>query len=65
MEQGGEASGTRHNNCIAAASQDKSQAQQALSPNQGQAEHSRSNRAPGKSGGNHCTQHSGYHSRQP
>jgi hypothetical protein len=27
--------------------------------------HGWSNRAPGKSGGNHCTQHSGYHSRQP
>jgi hypothetical protein len=33
--------------------------------NQGRAEHSRSNRAPGKSGGNHRTQHSGYHSWQP
>jgi hypothetical protein len=39
--------------------------QQASSPNQGQAEHSRSNRAPGKSGGNHRTQYSGHHSRQP
>jgi hypothetical protein len=65
MEPSGEASGAQHNNCIAVAGQDKSQAQQASSPNQGQAEHSRSNQAPGKCGGNHRTQHSGHHSRQP
>jgi hypothetical protein len=65
MEPDGEASGTRRNNYIVIAGHDKSQAQQASSPNQGQVEHSRSNRAPGKSGGNHRTQHSGHHSRQP
>jgi hypothetical protein len=65
MERDREASGTRRNNCIIVAGRDKSQVQQASSPNQGRAEHSRSNRAPGKSGGNHRTQHSGYHSRKP
>jgi hypothetical protein len=64
MEPYGEASGTRHNNRIAVAGQNKSQGQ-ASSPNHGPAEHSRSNRAPGKSGGNHRTQHSGHHNRQP
>jgi hypothetical protein len=39
MELGGEASGARHNNCITAVGQDKSQAHQASSPNQGPAEH--------------------------
>jgi hypothetical protein len=65
MEPDGEATGAQRNNCIVVAGQDKPQAQQVSSPNQGQAEHSRSNRAPGKSGGNHRTQHSGHHSRQP
>jgi hypothetical protein len=65
MEPDREASGTRCNNCIIVAGRDKSQAWQASSPNQGQAEHSRINRAPGRSGGNHHTQHSGHHSRQP
>jgi hypothetical protein len=64
MEPHGEASGTRHDNRIIMAGQNKSQGQ-ALSPNHGPAEHSRSNRAPGKSGGNHRTQHSGHHNRQP
>jgi hypothetical protein len=62
MEPHGEASGMRHDNCIIVAGQNKSQAQ-ASSPNHGPTEHSQSNRAPGKSGGNHRTQHSGYHSR--
>jgi hypothetical protein len=48
MESDREASGTPRNNCLVVAGRDKSQAQQASSPNQGQAEHSRSNRAPGK-----------------
>jgi hypothetical protein len=65
MEPNREASGTRHENCIVVAGQNKSQAQQASSPNHGPAEHSRSNRAPGKSGGNNRTHHSGHHSRQP
>jgi hypothetical protein len=65
MELDGEASGTRRDNCLVVAGQNKPQVQQASSPNQGRAEHSQSNRAPSKSGGNHCTQHSGYHSRQP
>jgi hypothetical protein len=65
MEPNGEAIGTRHENRIVMASQNKSQAQQASSPNHGQAEHNRSNRAPSKSGGNHRTQHSGHHNRQP
>jgi hypothetical protein len=64
MEPNEEASGTRHDNRIIVAGQNKSQAQ-ASSPNQGLAEHSRSNRAPGKSSGNHRTQHFGHHSRQP
>jgi hypothetical protein len=64
MEPNREASGTRHDNRVVVAGQNKSQAQ-ASSPNQDPAEHSRSNRAPGKSGGNHRTQHSGHHSRQP
>jgi hypothetical protein len=64
MEPDGEASGTWHNNRLIIGIQAKSQAQ-ASSPNQGRAEHSQSNRAPGKSGGNHRTQHSGHHSRQP
>jgi hypothetical protein len=55
MEPDGEASGTRCNNCLVVAGRNKSQAQQASSPNQGRAEHSRSNQAPGKSGGNHRT----------
>jgi hypothetical protein len=37
MELDGEVNGARHNNYIVAAGQDKSQAQQASSPNQGQA----------------------------
>jgi hypothetical protein len=65
MEPDGEASGTRRNHCLVVARQNKPQAQQASSPKQGRAEHSRSNRAASKSGGNHRTQHSGYHSRQP
>jgi hypothetical protein len=64
MEPCGEASGTQYENHIVVAGQDKSQGQ-ASSPNHGPAEHSRSNRAPGKSGGNHRTQHSGHHNRQP
>jgi hypothetical protein len=64
MESRGEASGTWYDNCIVVADQNKSQGQ-ASSPNHGPAEHSRSNRAPGKSGGNHRTQHSGHHNRQP
>jgi hypothetical protein len=64
MEPHGEASSTRHDNRIIVAGQNKSQGQ-ASSPNHGPAEHSRSNRAPGKSGGNHRTQHSGHHNRQP
>jgi hypothetical protein len=64
MELRGEASGSRHDNHIIVAGQNKSQGQ-ALSPNHGPAEHSRSNRAPGKSGGNHHTQHSGHHNRHP
>jgi hypothetical protein len=36
---------------------------EASSPNHGPAEHSRSNRVPRKSGGNHRTQHSGHHNR--
>jgi hypothetical protein len=64
MEPHREASGTRHDNRIVVAGQNKSQGQ-ASSRNHGPAEHSRSNRAPGKSGGNHRTQHSGHHSRQP
>jgi hypothetical protein len=54
MEPRGEASGTRYENRIVVTGQNKSQGQ-ALSPNHGPAEHSRSNRAPGKSGGNHRT----------
>jgi hypothetical protein len=54
MEPRGEASGTRYENRIVVASQNKSQGQ-ASSPNHGPAEHSRSNRAPSKSGGNHHT----------
>jgi hypothetical protein len=64
MELRGEASGTRHDNHIILAGQNKSQGQ-ASSPNHGPVEHSWSNRAPGKSGGNHRTQHSGHHNRQP
>jgi hypothetical protein len=64
MEPNGDASGTWHDNRIVVAGQNKSQAQ-ASSPNHGPVEHSRSNRAPGKSGGNHRTHHSGNHSRQP
>jgi hypothetical protein len=64
MEPHGEASGTRHNNCIIVAGQIKSQGE-ASSPNHGPVEHSRSNRAPGKSGGNHHTQHSAHQYRQP
>jgi hypothetical protein len=64
MEPHGEASGTRHDNRIVVAGQNKSQGQ-ASSPNHGTAEHSQINRAPGKSGGNHLTQHSGHHNRQP
>jgi hypothetical protein len=64
MEPRGEASGTRHDNRIVVAGQNKSQGQ-ASSPNHGSAEHSRSNRVPGKSGGNHRTQHSVHHNRQP
>jgi hypothetical protein len=64
MEPCGEASGTRYENRIVVAGQNKSQGQ-ASSPNHCPVEHSRSNRAPGKSGGNHRTQHSGHHNRQP
>jgi hypothetical protein len=64
MEPHGEASGTRDDNRIVVAGQNKPQAQ-ASSPNHGPVDHNRSNRALGKSGGNHCTQHSGHHSRQP
>jgi hypothetical protein len=54
MELHREASGTRHDNRIVVAGQNKSQAQ-ASSPNHGPVEYSRSNRAPSKSGGNHRT----------
>jgi hypothetical protein len=64
MEPRGEASGTWYENRIIVAGQNKSQGQASL-PNHGPAEHNRSNRAPGKSGGNHRTQHSGHHNRQP
>jgi hypothetical protein len=64
METRGEASGMRCENCIVIANQNKSQGQ-ASSPNHGPVGHSRSNRAAGKSGGNHQTQHSGHHNRQP
>jgi hypothetical protein len=64
MEPCGEASGTQYENHIVVAGQNKSQGQ-ASSPNHGPTEHSRSNRAPGKSGGNHRTQHTGHHNRQP
>jgi hypothetical protein len=64
MEPRGEVSGMQYENRIVVAGQNKSQGQ-ASSPNHGPAEHSRSNRAPGKSAGNHRTQHSGRHSRQP
>jgi hypothetical protein len=64
MELPGEARGTRYENRIVVAGQNKSQGQ-ASSPNHDPAEHSRSNRAPGRSGGNHRTQHSGHHNRQP
>jgi hypothetical protein len=64
MEPRGEASGTRYDNRIVVAGQNKSHGQ-ASSPNHGPAEHSRSNRTPGKCGGNHRTQHSGHHNRQP
>jgi hypothetical protein len=64
MEPRGEASGTRYENRIIVAGQNKSQGQ-ASSPNHGPAEHSQSNRAPGKSGGNHRTLHSSHHNRQP
>jgi hypothetical protein len=64
MESRGEVSGTRYENRIVVAGQNKSQGQ-ASSPNHGPAKHSRSNRAPGKSGGNHRTQHCGHHNRQP
>jgi hypothetical protein len=59
-----EVSDTQHDNRIILAGQNKSQGQ-ASSPNHGPAEHSQSNRAPGKSGGNYRTQHSGHHNRQP
>jgi hypothetical protein len=52
MEPDREASGTRRDNCLVVAGQNKSEMPQASSPNQGRAEHYR-------------TQHSGYHSRQP
>jgi hypothetical protein len=55
MEPDGEASGTRRDNCLVVVGENKRQAQQASLPNQGRAEHSRSNLAPGKSGGNHRT----------
>jgi hypothetical protein len=64
MELCGEASGTQYENCITVAGQNKSQGQASL-PNHGLAEHSRRNQAPGKSGGNHRTQQSGHHNRQP
>jgi hypothetical protein len=50
MEPCGEASGTQGENCIVVAGQNKSHGE-ASSPNHGPAEHSRSNRAPGRSGG--------------
>jgi hypothetical protein len=58
MEPHGEASGTRCENRIIVAGQNKSHGEASL-PNHGPVEHSWSNRAPGKSGGNHRTQHSG------
>jgi hypothetical protein len=64
MEPREEASGTPYEHRIIMAGQNKSQGQ-ASSPNHGPTEHSRSNRAPGKSSGNHRTQHSGHHNRQP
>jgi hypothetical protein len=60
MEPCGEASRTRYEKRIIVAGQNKSQGQ-ASSPNHGPTEHSQSNRAPGKSSGNHRTQHSGHH----
>jgi hypothetical protein len=64
MDPHGEASGTRCENRIVVAGQNKSHREASL-PNHGPAEHIRSNRAAGKSGGNHRTQHSGHHNRQP
>jgi hypothetical protein len=64
MDPRREASSTRCENRIVVAGQNKSH-RETSSPNHGPAEHSRSNRAPGKSGGNHHTQHSGHHNRQP
>jgi hypothetical protein len=64
MEPRGEASGTRGENHIVVAGQNKSHGE-ASSPNHGPAEHSQSNRALGRSGGNHRTHHSGHHNRQP
>jgi hypothetical protein len=64
MEPHGEASGIQGKNRIIVAGQNKSHGE-ASSPNHGPAEHSQSNRAPGKSGGNHHTQHSGHHNQQP
>jgi hypothetical protein len=55
MEPDGEASSTRRDNCLVIAGQNKPRVQQASSPNQGRVEHSQSNRAPSKSGGNHRT----------
>jgi hypothetical protein len=64
MEPHGETSGARPDNRIVVAGPNRSQAQ-ASSRNHGPAENSRSNRAPSRSGGNHRTQYSGHHSRQP
>jgi hypothetical protein len=43
MEPNGEASSMRHDHCLVVTGQNKPQAQQASSPNQGRAEHSQSN----------------------
>jgi hypothetical protein len=61
----GEASSSRRDRDPPTAGPSKPHAQQASSPSQSRGEQSRSNRALGKNGGNHRTQQSGYHNRQP
>jgi hypothetical protein len=65
MKPAEEASDSRSDPDPLAVGQDKSHAHQASSPNQGQAEHSRSNRAPGKTGRNHHAQQSCCHNQPP
>jgi hypothetical protein len=65
MEPVGEASGSQRDHGPPAMGQNKPWAQQASLPNQGRAEHIRSNHDPGKSGGNYRTQQSSYHNRHP